>query len=143
MEWIPTNHSYYVQSMCFYKEYQGRIRNALVLLQANRAVLVKIMYVWVYSERNLMCLKLVEMSIALKIWPIKQARKRHNNFGEYIFHVEIMTLNLLQSSQNIKICMYIISIWLTVILIIITIFLILYIQVHKKVDNVALTCLNL
>lgn len=130
--------------MCFYKEYWVRIRNTLVLLHANRTVLVKITYVWVYREWNLMCSKLLEISIVFKIWPIKQARKRHNNFGEFIFHVEIMTLNLCQSSHSIKIYVYTIFIWLSIIVIIITIvFLILCIQILRKGNNMVLTCLNL
>jgi len=49
------------------KEYSGRTRNALVLWHANRAMLVKIMYVCVYKEQILTYLKLVEISIVLKI----------------------------------------------------------------------------
>lgn len=120
MEWIPRNNSF-VQRNCFLKEYQGRATYAFVLWHANGAVLVKTMYVCVYNEQILICSKLVEIPIVLKIWPIKQAKKRHKSLWEFIFHVEIMALNkTLQSSHSSKttIHLYVIFIWLMVITII-------------------------
>lgn len=146
MEWIPRNQSYCIQRRCFFF-FTRNIEEGQEMLwfcACTESCVGTHTYVRVCSEWILMCLKLLEISIVLKICPMKQAGKTHNSFGEFIFHVEIMTLNLLQSSHNIKIHMLIWYLFYLVIVVIITIvFLILYSQIHKKVDNVVLTCLNI